>query len=220
MDGRFVSYFRVSTKRQGASGLGLDGQRAAVAGWLNGGSWTVLAEFIEVESGKDNDRPQLAAALAECRMTGATLVVAKLDRLARNAHFLLGLKESGVEFVAVDMPSATRLTVGIMAMVAEEEGRAISARTIAALAAYKARPGAKPLGGHRGVLPDVAKASEARTKAAAAYAAQVGPVAAKMVAEGLSLHRIAAAMTDRGIRTPRGGAWTATAVRNLLHKMA
>src|SRR5258708_7156698 len=117
--GKFVSYLRVSTDKQGRSGLGLQAQRKAVEDFLNDGSWTLLAEFVEVESGKRNDRPELAKALAACRVHNATLVVAKLDRLARNAFFLLGLREAEVEFVCCDMPFANRLTIGIMAMVAE-----------------------------------------------------------------------------------------------------
>lgn len=140
MDGKFISYLRVSTKRQGVSGLaGLESQRHSVNEFLNGGEWNLVEEFVEVESGKRNDRPQLAKALSACRIHGAILVVAKIDRLARNAAFLLNLQAAGVEFVACDMPSANRLVVGILAMVAEEEARAISARTKAALAAAKRR---------------------------------------------------------------------------------
>ena len=138
--GKFVSYLRVSTKRQGESGLGLEAQRAAVAAWLNGGEWTLVEEHVEVESGKrDDNRPALAKAFEACRAYNAKLVIAKLDRLSRDAHFLLGLQKAGVEFVAVDMPQANRLTVGIMALVAEQEREAISQRTKAALAAAKAR---------------------------------------------------------------------------------
>ena len=131
---RAVSYLRVSTGRQGRSGLGIEAQRASVGAYAASTTTDLIDEFIEVESGKLADRPQLARALAACRMHRATLVVAKLDRLARNAHFLLGLRDAGIEFVAVDMPAANRLTVGIMAMVAEEEARLISERTRAALA--------------------------------------------------------------------------------------
>jgi DNA invertase Pin-like site-specific DNA recombinase len=148
--GRFVSYLRVSTERQGRSGLGLEAQRAAVTDYLDGGNWQLVAELVEVESGAKAARPKLAEALALCRSHRATLVIAKLDRLTRDAHFLLGLKKAGIDFVAADMPSANRMTVGIMAVVAEEERRMISARTKAALAAAKAR--GKKLGGLRARL--------------------------------------------------------------------
>src|ERR1700675_3411066 len=146
-EGKFVSYLRVSTARQGKSGLGLEAQRKAVEDFLNGGNWQVAKEFVEVESGKKADRPELAKAFQACRLFGAKLVIAKLDRLSRDAHFLLGLEKAGVDFVAADMPNANRLTVGIMAMVAEEERRMISKRTKDALAAAKKR-GTK-LGGQR-----------------------------------------------------------------------
>ena len=124
--GRFVAYYRVSTDRQGKSGLGLEAQREAVQSYLNGGSWTLAAEVTEVESGKRNDRPELDRALGLCRLYGATLVVAKLDRLARNVAFISKLMESGVDFVAVDFPQANRLTVHILAAVAEHEAAMIS----------------------------------------------------------------------------------------------
>jgi DNA invertase Pin-like site-specific DNA recombinase len=127
--GKFIAYYRVSTGKQAASGLGLEAQKNPVADYLNGGRWTLLDEFIEVESGKNSDRPQLERALALCRLHKATLVVAKLDRLARNLHFLSGLMESGVEFVACDLPSANRLTIHVLAAVAEAEALAISQRT-------------------------------------------------------------------------------------------
>ena len=136
---RFVAYYRVSTDKQSRSGLGLEAQRAAVEAHVAGARGAVAAGFIEVESGRKKDRPQLAAALAAARAHRAVLVIAKLDRLARNVHFVSGLMESGVEFVAADMPTVNRLTVHILAAVAEEEARMISARTKAALAAAKAR---------------------------------------------------------------------------------
>jgi DNA invertase Pin-like site-specific DNA recombinase len=148
--GKFVSYLRVSTQRQGISGLGLEAQREAVASYLNGGKWSLVREVVEVESGKRNDRPAIAEALRLCRLHRATLIIAKLDRLARNVHFISSLMESGVEFVAVDFPQANRLTVHIQAAVAEHEASMISARTKAALGAAKAR-GVK-LGGQRGNL--------------------------------------------------------------------
>jgi DNA invertase Pin-like site-specific DNA recombinase len=146
--GKFIAYYRVSTEKQGRSGLGLEAQREAVRNHLNGGSWRLAAEVVEVESGKRNDRPKLAEALRLCRLHGATLIIAKLDRLARNVAFISNLMESGVEFTAVDFPQANRLTVHILAAVAEHEREMISQRTKAALAAAKAR-GTK-LGGDRG----------------------------------------------------------------------
>ena len=120
-NGKFVSYLRVSTARQGVSGLGLEAQRESVASYLNGGRWALVREVVEIESGKRNDRPAIAEALRLCRLHRATLIIAKLDRLARNVHFISSLMESGVEFVAVDFPQANRLTVHILAAVAEHE---------------------------------------------------------------------------------------------------
>lgn len=219
--GAFVLYFRVSTARQGASGLGIDGQRKAVATFLNGGEWTVAAEFTEIESGKKNDRSELAKAVRACRVFGAKLLIAKIDRLSRDAHFLLGLEKAGVEFTAADMPNANRLTVGIMAMVAEEEGRMISARTKAALAAAKAR--GTVLGGNRGsVVDDAARANSAAVRAtrAAGRAADLAPIIAEIRAAGASsLREIAAALNAKGVTAPRGGEWASAQVRALLAKM-
>jgi len=221
MDGKWIAYYRVSTQKQGQSGLGLEAQRAAVAQYLNGGRWRLLAEFTEVESGKKNDRAELGKAMAQCRLTGAKLVIAKLDRLSRDAAFLLNLRDSGVDFVCADMPDANRLTVGILALVAENEREAISKRTKDALAAAKAR--GTPLGGYRGYRPDKAAAEHARAgllMQADAFAARVGPIVRELQAAGASLHKIAAELTERGIQTARGGAWTATAVRNVLARLA
>ena len=179
-EGRFVAYYRVSTAKQGASGLGLEAQRAAVADYLNGGNWTLMAEHAEVESGKHSDRPALTKALCDCKLMGATLVIAKLDRLSRDAHFLLGLEKAGVDFLAVDMPTANRLTVRLMAVIAQEEREMISARTKAALAAAKAR-GMK-LGGRRpgqGKV-DPALGRAALTRASDEFAATVGPVVSEL----------------------------------------
>src|SRR5438132_1230133 len=141
--GTFVAYYRVSTQKQGCSGLGLEAQRACVADYLNGGNRALLAEFTEVETGKGSDaldrRPQLRAALEACRKPKAKLVIAKLDRLARNVHFVSGLIESGVEFVAADMPQASKTMIQIYAVMSEWERDAISRRTREALAAAKAR---------------------------------------------------------------------------------
>ena len=218
-EGTFIAYYRVSTERQGRSGLGLDAQRKAVADYLNGGAWTLLEEFVEVESGKRSDRLELAKALKACRARRATLVIAKLDRLARDAHFLLGLQKAGVDFVAADMPTANRLTVGIMALVAEEEARMISARTKAALAAAKAR-GAK-LGLANPARIDrhevSAKGVAAVTASADQHAANVLPIVRTIQAAGVvSLHGVADALNVRGIHTARGGKWYAATVRNML----
>lgn len=216
--GRFVSYLRVSTGRQGRSGLGVEAQRQAVADYLNGGKWKLVAELVEIESGAKSNRPKLGEALALCRAHRATLVVAKLDRLARDAHFLLGLQKSGVEFIAVDMPAANRMTVGIMALVAEEERRMISARTKAALAAAKAR-GVK-LGGFRGragTAADTAKARAARSRVAVDRARTLLPMLTRIDPDGTaSLRQVAARLTAEGVPTSGGrGKWTAAAVARM-----
>jgi DNA invertase Pin-like site-specific DNA recombinase len=214
-----VAYYRVSTDKQGRSGLGLEAQQATVRQFLEGRGWPPLAEFTEVESGRKSDRPELAKAMAACRLYGATLVIAKLDRLSRNAAFLLTLRDAGIEFVACDMPDANRLTVGIMAMVAEDEAERISARTKAALQAAKAR--GTRLGGFRGYVPsaaDRATAAATQTAKAKRTAAAMLPVVRELQAAGItSLRGIARELTRRGIPTPRNaGSWSATQVRNLL----
>jgi DNA invertase Pin-like site-specific DNA recombinase len=220
--GSFVAYYRVSTARQSRSGLGLEAQRKAVSDFLNGGSWQLLAEFVEVESGKADARPQLGQALNICELTGSTLVVAKLDRLSRNLAFLAKLQESGARFVAADMPEANELTIHIMAAVAQAERKAISARTKEALAAAKAR-GVR-LGGRRGNLQDLgkgpAKSAEVRRKIALDRARKVrGQIEAIVSAgEGSSLRRIATALNERGITAPRGGKWHAAQVKAVLQR--
>lgn len=216
---RFVAYYRVSTAQQGRSGLGLEAQREAVRAFLASTGGTVAEAFTEIESGKHAARPQLAMALDACRLTGAVLVIAKLDRLSRDAHFLLGLEKAGVEFIATDMPNANRLTVRLMAVIAQEEREMISARTKAALAAAKAR-GTK-LGGDRGgPKVDPAQGRAARSQAADAYARKVGPIALAAWQTTNNYDRAATAMTERGIRTPRGGKWTRAAVRSLIQRHA
>jgi DNA invertase Pin-like site-specific DNA recombinase len=215
---QFVTYLRVSTERQGQSGLGLEAQRAAVAAHVLGRG-EVVAEFVEVESGKRADRPQLALALAEAKRAGAVLLIAKLDRLARNVAFIANLLESGVEVTAADMPEANRFLLHVMAAVAEHEAQAISDRTKAALAAAKAR-GVK-LGWSNperaSEQSQAAKKGAAVNKARAlAHAANVLPVVEQIRAGGASLHRIAEELNARGIKTARGGKWHATTVRNIL----
>ena len=216
---RFVSYLRVSTARQGTSGLGLEAQRAAVAGFLNGGDWTLLQEILEVESGKRNDRPALATALKLCRKHRATLVIAKLDRLARNVAFISNLMESGVEFVAVDMPQANRFVVHILAAVAEQEAEAISKRTKAALAAAKAR-GTK-LGGRRVSAERFAEigaaARKGRTAKAATKREEILPTIAKIKEAGATtLRAIAAELNARNIPAVQGGEWSPVQVMRVL----
>src|SRR5215211_4488528 len=185
--GKFVAYYRVSTAKQGRSGLGLEAQQEAVRSYLNGGSWQLVDEVVEVESGKRNDRPKLAEALRLCRLHGATLIIAKLDRRARNVAFISNLMESGVEFTAVDFPQANRLTVHILAAVAEHEAAMISQRTKAALGAAKAR-GVK-LGGDRGNLPAVSKQGsplgvKVRVEKANRHAADVAEIIGDLKASG------------------------------------
>jgi len=223
MPARFISYVRVSTQRQGASGLGLEAQRKAAADFLGSRAGDLVDEFTEVESGKRNDRPQLAAALTACQKHRATLLISKLDRLARNVAFVANLMESGVEFVAVDMPMANRLTVHILAAVAEHEHEMISARTKAALAASKAlgrRLGWSIEGRQQEQRRAALKGAGAGRARADAFAANIGPVVASMKAAGVTtLAGIAEALNACGIRTARGGAWYATTVRNLVLRL-
>lgn len=222
---RFITYLRVSTKRQGRSGLGIEAQRAACTAHIQrvGGEIPPLAEYVEVESGKRNDRPELQKALDHCRATGAHLLIAKLDRLARNAAFLISLRDSGVEIVAADMPQANRLVIGIMALVAEEEREAISKRTREALAAAKAR-GVK-LGGDRGgrTSPEVrAKGVEARQRKAQERALLVAPhIEAARQSGATSLRQIGAYLEARGIQTATGQSrWTPKSVAAVLSRAA
>lgn len=211
--GKFIAYYRVSTARQGESGLGLEAQKKAVETYLNGGSWELVGEFVEVESGKRKNRPQLTAALAAAKKAKAVLVIAKLDRLARNLHFISGLMESGVEFVAVDNPTANRLTVQILAAVAEDEARRISERTKAALAAAKER-GVK-LGANG------ARLAQDNRKKAEARAQSLAPIIAEIREAGISTVRgIADELNARKVATPRGGKWHVASVQRVLKRLA
>jgi DNA invertase Pin-like site-specific DNA recombinase len=213
---RFVAYYRVSTDRQGRSGLGLEAQQKAVTDYLNGGAWELVSEFVEVESGKKSDRPELARAVDACRKHKARLVIAKLDRLSRNLAFVATLMESGVEFVAVDNPHANKLTIHILAAVAEHEREAISERTKAALAAAKAR-------GKRLGTPDPAGAVErmrvARKAQAAQFAGNVLPIIRDIQAAGhRSLNAIAGQLNARKVATANGGRWRHVQVRQILDR--
>ncbi|ETW98541.1 recombinase family protein [Candidatus Entotheonella palauensis] len=210
-----IAYYRVSTDRQGRSGLGLEAQQQAVRDFLAGRE-ELIESFTEIESGRKNDRPQLTAALDACRRHKATLVIAKLDRLARNVYFISGLMESGVEFVAVDMPEANRLTIHILAAVAEHEREMISQRTKVALKAAKAR-GVK-LGS-----PEPSRGAAIRTQVlqekADRFAANMLPIIHDLQAQGITGYRaIARALNARGIKTANGRQWYATTVKNLLQR--
>lgn len=219
---KFVSYLRVSTDRQGASGLGLEAQREAVKQHL-AGRGELVAEFLEVESGKNNDRPQIRRALADAKRKGAVLVIAKLDRLARNVAFVSSLLETGVEIEAADMPHASRFEWHIRAAIAEEEGRAISARTKAALQAAKARGVA--LGSRNPAIREALEGGQAQSIATRKAAADVHAVALAsrfdaMQREGLSLRQMAERLNSDAVATARGGQWHAATVRNVLGRLS
>lgn len=207
----FFSYLRVSTGRQGDSGLGLEAQRAAVAAYVAGQGGTLLAEFVEVESGKRSDRPVLHQALARCRREKAVLVIAKLDRLARNVAFVSSLMEAKAEFVACDAPFANRLMIHILSAFAEHEAAQISLRTKAALAAAKAR-GVR-LGAHGAVL------AETRKAAAREFAEPLRPVLSALAAERLTLRATADRLNRDGIVSRDGAAWTPTTIRRVLMRL-
>jgi DNA invertase Pin-like site-specific DNA recombinase len=210
MAGPYVAYYRVSTDRQGRSGLGLEAQQAAVRSYL--GSETAMAEFTEVETGKRNDRPELDQALALCRKRKARLVIAKLDRLSRNLAFIAALMDASVEFVAVDNPHATRLTLHILAAVAEHEREMIADRTKAALGAAKAR-GVR-LGRHG--ADHLAPANHA---AALERARQLAPVLLELKRGGMSARQIAAELTARHVPTMSGGKWHAQTVLRAIDRI-
>ena len=206
---RYVSYIRVSTEKQGVSGLGLEAQREAIRRHLGGAE--LLAEYQETESGKRSDRPKLKAALGHCKKAKAKLIIAKLDRLTRNLHFVTGLMESGVDFVAADNPHATRLTIHILVAVAENERQMIGERTRAALAAKKAR----------GFTLGNPRWQESIGKAlAASKPAPIPPRIVKMIAvmraEGCSLRTIAGELNGLNIATPRQKPWHAQSVARVL----
>ena len=221
---KLIAYERVSTARQGRSGLGLEAQRKAIDEFATTRGADVLARFTEVESGRRNDRPELVRSLALARLTGATLVIAKLDRLSRNAAFLLTLRDSGVKFLACDMPEANNLTVGIMALVAEQEREAISRRTKEALAAAKIR-GVK-LGNPNGAaaLRRAGKGGvalrETVSRNADDFAQGLAPVIDGLRRDGLTtLREIAGALNERGMMTRRGGRWQVSNVKGLLARI-
>ena len=228
--GKFISYLRVSTDKQGRSGLGREAQRAAVETYLNGGRWTLTAEYVETESGKRSDRPQLSKALAHAKAVGATVVFAKLDRLARNVDLLRSLIASDVDLVFCDLPhvppgATGRFMLTVMASVAELEAGLISERTKAALAAAKARGiklgnpnGARAL---RGKQVGNKQALATVRANAAQRASNLRPLLDDLRSQGVaSIRAIAAELNVRGVLTPRGGAWHPTSVARLLSRLS
>ena len=220
---RYVSYLRVSTGAQGRSGLGLEAQRRVDAEFVQATRSVTVGEFVEVESGRRADRPRLESALSVCRVHKAILLVAKIDRLSRDAHFLLGLKESGVEFVCCDMPSANRLTVGIMAMVAEEEARMISTRTKEALHAAKARgvrlgmPNLTATARSRGALVS----SQVRRDRANRRALDLSRELERLARLGVvNPSQIALSFNRERIPATRGGRWSCVQVQRLICRLS
>jgi DNA invertase Pin-like site-specific DNA recombinase len=217
-NGKFIAYHRVSTQKQGASGLGLEAQQVAVATYLNGGTWELIAEFREVETGKGADalakRPQLRAALDACRKHGAVLIIAKLDRLARNVHFVSGLMESKVKFVACDMPEANELTIHIMAAFAEHEAKRISQRTKDALAVAKGRGVVLGKAGAANLRPNI----EERQKAANAFARKLRPTFESMKARRMSQRSMVMELNAIGVPAQKGGGWSLSQVQRIFRR--
>lgn len=217
---KYIAYYRVSTSKQGQSGLGLEAQQAAVADYLKSNTGELVTEYTEVQSGSKDNRPELQAALRQCRLTGATLLIAKLDRLSRNRSFLMSIQDSSVQFVAVDMPEANHFTVGLMACLADYERQLISERTKAALKAAKAR-GVK-LGNPRlsKVRPtDTKAATAARVNKAKQRNAEMLAIINEMrdnEGKALSLRDLTKMLNDAGYKTSRGKEWHPTSVSRVL----
>lgn len=214
-EGKAIAYLRVSTDRQGRSGLGLDAQREAVARYAADARLELVGQFVEIETGKGSDalakRPELLAALTQAKRSKARLVLAKLDRLARNVHFISGLMETGVDFAVADMPNADRFQLHLFAALAEKEAAMISQRTKAALAAAKARGT---------VLGSNGKALATRNKAEAAE--RLEPLAGRLLAmrgDGKSIRQIAAELNAEGVGSPGGGRWHPTNLHRALKRL-
>ena len=216
MADQFVTYFRVSTARQGISGLGLEAQRQTVSQFLATSTRTVLAEFVEIETGRGANalekRPELRQALDLCKKSGATLLIAKLDRLARNVHFISGLMESKVKFVACDLPEANQLTLHVMAAFAEHEARRISERTRDALAAAKARGVVLGATGPA----NLRRHTRERQDAASAFSARLMPLLNGFASQGVTRRAMVVQLNELGIKAPRGGAWSLGQVQRLV----
>jgi len=215
-NGKIVTYYRVSTTAQGQSGLGLEAQREAVSRYLSAGDWEQVAEFQEVETGKGSDalakRPKLKAALDVCRKHGATLIIAKLDRLARNVHFISGLIETGCDFVAADMPQANKVMIQMHAVMSEWERDQISKRTKDALAVAKARGVVLGKAGIKNLKPNI----QERQQAADEFAAKLRPTFEGMQARGLSQRAMMDELNSIGVPAPRGGDWSLTQIQRII----
>ena len=212
----FTAYYRVSTAKQGQSGLGLEAQKAT-AKTFAASRGEIVEEYVEVESGKKNDRPKLAAAIAHSKATGSTLLIAKLDRLARNAGFIFALRDAGVDFVACDLPEANTLTIGIFAVLAQHERELISSRTKAALEARRAR--GLSLGNPANLTDDARRAGWLAQRAKAREHVgnrQAGELAALYRAQGLTLQAIADKLNKGSYTTRRGRQFRREQVRRLL----
>jgi DNA invertase Pin-like site-specific DNA recombinase len=219
---KYIAYYRVSTAKQGKSGLGIEAQQQLVRNFVAANGGEVVAEYTEVESGKKDDRPKLIEAMQHADLVHGKLLVGRLDRLSRDLHFITSLQKSQVDFVIADMPNCDSFTIHIYGALGQKEREQISARTKAALAEAKAR-GVK-LGTNN---LDVAHAAEYSKQGVAAikagadrYAAKVLPRIQALQAQGLSLRGVAEALNQQGVTTPRGKKWTATAVRNALARVA
>jgi DNA invertase Pin-like site-specific DNA recombinase len=212
----YIAYYRVSTARQGKSGLGLDAQKELVRRYINGG--TLIAEYVEVESGKKDSRPQLQAALEACKQHKATLLIAKLDRLSRDLHFISGLERAGIKFICADMPEANEFTIHILASVAQHERKLVSQRTRDALQAAKRR-GVKL--GNPNPEKALQKAYKVHRKQADSFAESIKPIIEEIRQKGsiTTLQGIADALNARGVSTSRGGKWWPTSVKNLLNRI-
>ena len=217
---KFIAYYRVSTVKQGQSGLGLEAQKAAVADYLKSNTGDLVTEYTEVQSGSKDNRPELQAALRQCRLTGATLLIAKLDRLSRNRSFLMSVQDSSVQFVAVDMPEANHFTVGLMACLADYERQLISERTKRELKAAKAR--GVVLGNPRLVQvrhTDTTAATAARTRKAKQRNAEILEIINEMrdnAESEVSLRALTKMLNDAGYNTSRGKEWHPTSVSRVL----
>ena len=213
---QFITYYRVSTQRQGVSGLGLEAQRHTVEHYLTKSAGTALASFTEVETGKGSNalekRPQLRLALETCKKTGATLLIAKLDRLARNVHFVSGLLETGVDFVAADMPNANKVMIQMYAVMSEWERDQISERTKAALAAAKARGVVLGATGPA----NLKTCNDQRQQKAKEFRERLHPVLDGMAGEGLSRRAMVCRLNELSIKAPMGGTWSLGQVQRLM----